>query len=459
VGRGDEAYARLPVPLQHAAVTAFGARWYRLRFGPGYGDALRAFAARDRFDAGQWQRWQQRAVTAVASAAADRVPAYRDRWDRATRAAARRGQLGELPLLAKDDLRADPEMFLDPARRRLGAPLTFPTSGSSGTPLRTYWTVEELRVSMAVREVRSARWAGVSFRQPRATFSGRMVVTDPESAGPFHRWNAVERQAYFSAFHLHAETAEIYADALRRHHIVWGTGYAQSFARLGAALLDGGGPRPQLRAVVTTSEKLSDAHRATIAEAFSCVVREEYSSIENAFFASECEAGSLHVSPDVGVVEILREDGTVTDPGEVGEVVVTGLLGRLQPMIRYRVGDLAAWSDAPCSCSRAMPVLAEVAGRVEDVLTGPDGRRMTRVQGVFYEVPGLIEAQVIQRSSTRFEVRLVSTDPFGDGERALIVERMIERLGSRAEIELVEVDEIARTSAGKFRAVVVEWTP
>ena len=84
MGRADAAYARLPVALQHAAVTAFGARWYQLRFGPGYREAVQAFAGRDRFDATRWQRWQHQAVTAVLSAAADRVPAYRDTWDAST---------------------------------------------------------------------------------------------------------------------------------------------------------------------------------------------------------------------------------------------------------------------------------------------------------------------------------------------------------------------------------------
>ena len=461
MGRADAVYARLPVALQHAAVTVFGARWHRLRFGPGYAEAVQAYADRDRFDPQQWRQWQQRALGAVLSAAAERVPAYRDTWDAATRAAAHRGELDALPLLAKDALRADPGAFLDPARvprglAGVGGPLVFPTSGSSGTPVRTSWTAGELRASMAVREVRSAGWAGVSFRQPRATFSGRIVVPDPDSAGPFYRWNAVEHQVYLSTFHLRDENAERYAEALVRHHVVWGTGYAQSFARLGRALLDGGGPRPRLRAVVATSEKLTEAHRATIAEAFSCVVREEYSSIENVVFASECEAGSLHVSPDVGVVEILRPDGSPAEPGEVGEVVATGLFRRLQPLIRYRIGDLASWSPEPCSCGRAMPVLAEVVGRVEDVLVGPDGRRVTRFHGVFYEIPGLIEAQIVQRSRTRFEVRVVTTDAFGPPGRDLIVARMVDRLGTAAEVDVVVVPDIARTAAGKFPAVVSE---
>ena len=466
MGRLDRVYAGLPVPAQHAAVTAVGARWYWLRFGSGYADMVRGFAARDRFDADQWRAWQARTLRPLLGAAAERVPHYRDTWDAEARAGARRGQLAAVPLLDKEPLRADPTRFLDPARLpspRLGPIdlaagrlLVFPTSGSSGTPVRTIWNARELRASMAVREVRSAGWAGVSFRDPRATFSGRIIIPDPDSDGPFHRWNAIEHQVYFSTFHLRAENAEAYAAALREHEVVWATGYAQSFSRLGRYLLDAGGPRPRLRSVVATSEKLTEADRATIEEAFLCGVREEYSSIENAVFASECELGSLHVSPDAGVVEILRPDGTPTGPGEVGEVVATGFLRRMQPLIRYRIGDLAAWSDEPCGCGRAMPVLAEVVGRVEDVLIGPDGRRVTRFHGVFYEIPGLIEAQIVQRSPRRFSVRVVVTDAFDEQGASVIIGRMIDRLGTAAEVSVDPVDAIERTAAGKFRAVVSE---
>jgi len=458
MGRLDQVYGRLPLPLQHGAVSAFGARWYWLRFGPGYDALVEGFAQRDRFDADQWQAWQLRSLRTLLTAAAERVPHYRDTWDPAARAGARRGELGAIPLLDKEPLRADPTRFLDPGRRPgpPARPLVFPTSGSSGTPVRTIWTASELRASMAVREVRSAGWSGVSFRDPRATFSGRIVVPDPDSDGPFHRWNAVERQAYFSTFHLRAENAQAYAAAFERHGLVWGTGYAQSFSRLGRYLLDQGARRPQLRSVVATSEKLSETDRHTIEEAFGCVVREEYSSIENAVFASECEHGSLHVSPDVGIIEILRPDGTPTGPGEVGEIVATGFLRRLQPLIRYRIGDLAAWSDEPCRCGRAMPVLAEVVGRVEDVLIGPDGRRVTRFHGVFYEIPGLVEAQVVQRTTRRFTVRVVVTEQFDEAGAAVIVARMIDRLGSAAEVDVAPVDSIPRTAAGKFRAVVSE---
>ena len=454
MGRADQLYERLPIPGQHAAVTAYGAYWAWARFGRGYRAHLSAVLARDRWTHDEWEQWQHRALVGVLRDAVDRVPYYRATFSAAQRQAAAAGRLEELPLLEKEPLRADPERFVDPARRPR-RPRVFHTSGSSGTPIATIWSLDELRLSMALREARSARWAGVSFRLPRATFSGRMVEPRADSLGPYHRFNAVERQIYLSPFHLGPDTAPAYAEAFRRHGIQWGTGYAVSFSLLAGYLLDADGPRPSLRAVITTSEELTDPMRERIGAAFGCTVREEYSSVENVLFASECSHGSLHVSPDAGLVEILRPDGTPTDPGEVGEVVATGLFRRVQPMIRYRIGDLASWAPEPCPCGRAMPVLAGVSGRVEDVLVGPDGRELVRFHGVFVGLPGVIEAQVVQEAIDRFRVVVVPDRAFTSVQERDVIDRMRQRLGDVV-VTVERVDQIPRGPSGKFRAVVSE---
>jgi hypothetical protein len=63
---------------------------------------------------------------------------------------------------------------------------------------------------------------------------------------------------------------------------------------------------------------------------------------------------------------------------------------------------------------------------------------------------------VVQRTTRRFTVRVVVTDRFDDAGAAVIVSRMIDRLGSAAEVDVAPVGSIARTAAGKFRAVVSE---
>src|SRR5690606_3246124 len=129
--------------------------------------------------AAEWQAWQQRKLQDVLGTAAAHVPYYRSTWTAAEKRSATAGHLAELPLLEKAPIREDPEVFVR-QDVRVRRPLRLHTSGSTGTPVAALFTVDELRASRAVREVRSAGWAGVSFREPRATFSGRMVVPEAD---------------------------------------------------------------------------------------------------------------------------------------------------------------------------------------------------------------------------------------------------------------------------------------
>jgi phenylacetate-CoA ligase len=448
----------LPIGAQHEAISLYGLYWRRLRFGPGYAAFVQEYAAREHWDTVQWQAWQRQQLQVVLTAAAQHAPYYHQTWNQAQQAAALAGQLTELPLLPKDPLRMAPQSFVRQDIHPRGVQV-FHTSGSTGTPIAVYYTIPELRQSLALREVRSAGWAGTSFRRPRATFSGRMVEPDPASRGPFYRFNRAEKQVYFSAFHLRPDTAAAYVDALRKHRIEWLTGYAVSYFLLARLILDQGLSVPPLKAIITTSEKVTASMRQVMERAFGCRVYEEYSTVENAIFASECEQGRLHVSPDVAVVEILRPDGSACDPGEVGEVVVTSLARTYQPLIRFRLGDLAAWDTAPCPCGRAMPVIQEVVGRIEDVVIGPDGRQMVRFHGVFVNQPHIHEGQVIQEALDRIRLKVVTADGFSAADEADLIQRVQQRLGRTVQVVVEPVVSIPRSKAGKFRAVISYTSP
>ncbi|HQR31445.1 MAG TPA: hypothetical protein PLK30_01825 [Blastocatellia bacterium] len=454
MGRFDKIYAKLPVWAQHAAVSSFGLYWYWQRFGGDYQHSLQDFLARDRFSHEEWQTWQHVKLKELLSAAAEHVPFYRDTWNESEKNAAKAGQLNALPLLEKAPIRANPHSFLR-QDLNLKKPLTFFTSGSTGTPIASLWTAAELRDSMAVREARSANWAGVSFTVPRATFSGRMVEPNPLSQGPFYRFNLVERQVYFSPFHLRQDTARLYVEALRKHKVQWLTGYAVSYYLLAKFILAEKLEVPAtLKAIITTSEKVTAEMRSVMESAFGCRVFEEYSTVENVLFASECEAGRLHVSLDVGVVEILRPDGSCCDPGEVGEVVATSLMHYSQPFVRFRLGDLAAWDGQPCGCGRAMPVIKEVVGRIEDVVTGPDGRQLVRFHGIFVNQPNVCEGQIIQEALDRIRVKIVPTPEFNETDVADIIARVQQRLSDEVQVIVEPVTKIPRTQSGKFKAVI-----
>ena len=216
---------------------------------------------------------------------------------------------------------------------------------------------------------------------------------------------------------------------------------------------------PNLKAMITTSEKLTPEMRIVMERAYGCRVYEEYSTVENAIFASECERGSLHVSPDVAVVEILRADGSPCAPDEPGEVVVTALARVYQPLVRFRLGDMAVWAATPCVCGRQMPVIKEVIGRIEDVILGPDGRQLVRFHGIFVSQPHVREGQIIQEALDQIRVKVVTTDGFGESDVKDIIQRVQQRLGTAVRVIVEPVVSIPRTKAGKFPAVVSNIKP
>lgn len=457
----DQVYARAPIGAQHLMVSVFGARWRWRRFGPGFAQELSGFLERTHFAHEQWREYQTSMLRELLALAVTRIPYYQTAWrglglDLPTIRRFRLEDLSALPLLEKDHVRSAPEAFCIDGKPPPHATVC-PTSGSTGTPVRVYFTNTDFRRAMALREARSCRPAGVSFGAPRATFSGRLVVPDANSRGPFYRFNAFERQVYFSAFHLSPRNAAAYLEPLFRHRTVWGTGYTHAWEQLAGYMLEQGlSPPPSLRAIITTSEKLTPAGRAQIERAFGCRVFQEYGTVEDALFACEHADGRLRVSPDAGIIELRRADGTIVpqDSPEEGETITTAFIRRSQLFIRYRLGDVAAWDPVPDATGLQMPILKDVMGRLEDVVEGPDGRRTVRFHGIFTEVNGVREAQVIQEARDRLRIKVVPTLQFGDDTVREIITRVHARLTTAMHVDVERVDVIPRTSAGKFRAVI-----
>ncbi len=111
-----------------------------------------------------------------------------------------------------------------------------------------------------------------------------------------------------------------------------------------------------LKMVKGTSEKIYDSYQNEVKKAFGQKMISEYGSAESGLIAFECpEGGHMHINMENVIVE-----------EENGEIIVTNLLSRSFPIIRYKLGDFVrlASSDFKCSCGRAHPVILDVLGRV-----------------------------------------------------------------------------------------------
>ncbi|MCC7124222.1 MAG: phenylacetate--CoA ligase family protein [Acidobacteria bacterium] len=447
-------YHRMPTAAQMAAAGAMGLYLRKWRFGKQTERLVADALARDKWTPERWHAYQQERLAHILERAATRVPYYRDYWSRRRSLGDRTSwdQLEHWPVLEKDIVRRMPEAFVadDMDTRRMYCEQT---SGTTGTPLRLWWSRETVREWYALNEARSRRWYGISRQDRWAIVGGRVVAPVTQRQPPFWIWNFALKQLYMSAYHLSPELAPTYLDALVRHRITYLFGYSSGLHALAEAALRLGRTDLRLAVAISNAEPLLDHQRRAIERAFRCPVRETYGLAEIVGGGSECDRGRLHLWPEVGIVEVLAGTQPVA-PGGIGDLVSTGLINPDMPLIRYRTGDAIRLSPASCACGRQMPVVQALEGRCDDLVITADGRRVGRLDTVFKDSNlGLREAQIVQETHTRFTLRYVTAAPATADLEDRLRRRMQEHLGA-VDVTFERVDHILRSAQGKFRAVV-----
>ena len=454
----EKLYSLMPVFIQNAMISAFGFSWQKRRFGGIFSQALEGFKAREGYSIKQWTQYQTVELRKLLAHAFETVPFYnslykKHGYKRTDLENFELEDLSKLPVLKKHDLRKYGKSLLLSAKREKRGQF-FLSSGSTGTPTSILFSNKMHQRWSAAFEARIRNWAGLTRFDSRGMIGGRRVVPDGVGDGPFYRYNFFEKQVYFSAYHISPRTAQDYAYALTKYKPDYMTGYAVSNYLLARIFYEKGIEVPALKAVITSSEKLTKEMRQLFQEVYRCKTYDSYSGVEACGLISENEHGQLLVSPDVGIMEILREDGSTCQPGETGEVFSTGLLNYDQPLIRYRIGDsLKIATDQHTLCGRKMLVVDEIIGRTEDVITGPDGRKMVRFHGIFINLPNVMEGQIIQHTLQDYELKVVCNNPLTMEEQNALIARMTYQLGP-ANFKIIEVKEIPRTKNGKFKAVI-----
>jgi phenylacetate-CoA ligase len=444
-------YAKSPVAVQNVFASGYGLRERIRRYGGTYKELvhelqLHQWASPEELQADQLARLRDQLAWC-----AREVPHYRDQFRELgfdPRDVTSVADLAALPLLDKEVVRADPDRFvpdLNPPKL-----IAQTTGGTTGTPLRYWASVEAVRFNYAAYEARTRRWAGTRFGDRIASIHGQPIVPADDQSGPFWRRNLAFNQLYVSVYHLNDANLPAYIDELEAFDPHAFAGYTSAVHRIAQHILETGDVgRVSPSCILVSSETLTPAVRRDMELAFGCKVFNGYSLGELVAWISECPEGSMHVSTEYGVVELV--DGPAGS-----EIVATGLNNRGMPLIRYRTGDLATASDEPCRCGRHLPVLSSLTGRVDDVVRTPEGSVIgpAPMSLAFQRVARLRRAQVHQDSPDAIRILLEPAPDFSDDDAAFLDRELRKRLGTTLRIDYERVDAIPRTSGGKERLVV-----
>ena len=437
--RGKKFYDSLPVWVQTLAANAVSSRNFRQKYGPVFHEMLERLAQNEKKSRDELMHDQRQTIRRLLVYALQHVPYHREQKFSPD-------NLSDWPILERKTVAAAPEKFLSDefSPRDL---MELHTSGTTGTPLVVRFSKDCHQTEMAFRW-RHKAWADVPFLSSSAYVSGHPVVPADQQRPPFWRVDRVEKRLLCSSYHLAPQNLPYYIEALAKFAPDFVHGYPSSLYVLAQYMIGKDAKRVRPRAVFTASEMLLEFQRAAIEQAFGTKVFNWYGNTEMTCNIVQCAAGGLHYRTDYGVLELL-DDGTM---------ICTGLNNRAMPLIRYRVGDVAAPRAGVCACGCAFPLIERIEGRIEDYVRTPDGRLIGRLDHLFKDVQHVREAQIVQSQLDEIKLRIVRADGYSPLDEQIVLTEARQRLGNTMRVRFEYVDAIERTAGGKFRFIVSQLT-
>jgi len=365
--------------------------------------------------------------------------------------------LQKLPILSKNDLRTHLSEMISrdyPDRSKLRK---HETSGSTGVSVAVYTDDACDQYKRGVT-LRCDEWSGWRRGERIAAL---WSLGDADSVK--FNWREKLRLLLLTRYYVFLNTLSMDEDALNRFtdrmvqyppSLIFG--HAHTFYLYARFLKT---RRPEVRicpkGIITTAMVLYDHERPLIEETFQCKVTNRYGCEEVSLIACECEKHEgLHVNLDSLHVELINFEGKPCLPGEPGRVVVTDLINRAMPMIRYEVGDTAVWNEKSCSCGRTFPMFRQIEGRLADYVVTQDGHYVSGISLTSYfacMIPGFAQIQIIQEEPDRFTFNVVKGADYTTESLRTLDELVKKRFGDTTRHDVVFMDEIPQEASGKYR--------
>jgi len=406
--------------------------------------------------------YQLRQIQQLLRHAAATVPFYRARLAEAGIDPARGLTLDAfraLPLLTRRDIQSAGTALHSDGSLAAYLPVSEThTSGSTGEPVK----VRRTRVDSLLWEAMTLRdhhWHQRNFAGKLAVIRGVANDAQPPRGAVFGSWGAPATELYRTG-PLVKLNSSVDVATQAQWLLCQNPEYLLTYPSIVKALVAwfrNHNEKPsQLREVRTLGETVDPSLRKACSDVLGVTVVDGYSSQEFGYLALQCPvSGLFHVMSESVFLEILDDQGRPCAPGEVGQVVVTGLHNVAMPLLRYTLGDHAE-AGAPCACGRGLPTITRVLGRIRSLLTLPGGQRVRLTMAdVFQDFETVRQYQVIQRTLHDIEVRLFVDRPLGADAEAQLRAALQAAMGHPFHLSFIYFSaELPRGPGNKFEEFV-----
>lgn len=335
--------------------------------------------------------------------------------------------LVKIPLLLKSDIQESPEKFIpEKLPRGEKAAGWSNSSGSTGPPLRVFRSMRSRKMEMAMLQ-RQFRWYRLDPRESQAWIRRPDFLPVPPNNHQIRLGETLYKPTWpglgdifntgpYIAFSL-TNPVEKKIEWLKFYNPGSLRTVSSELERLALAF-QGQYPIKGLKGFRAAGERLTPGMRHRIEKTFGVPVHISYGLNELGWNATRCsEGGRYHINTESCLAEVVRDDGTPCESGELGTVAITQYDNVVMPIIRYNTGDVAQAIDGVCPCGRMMPSIGDIIGRISDraypvdILTIADKLR-EMIEFLPEHLSSTIRGyQVHHHKTNDFSLRLIAAAP------------------------------------------------
>ena len=354
-----------------------------------------------------------------------------------------------IPLLTKEDIKNNPESLISNNYQKENMHHKR-TGGSTGVPIHLYVDNYAMNFKRAAVH-RHNSWANYLPGMKRASLWGDTDKIYSFSDKMYMK--LYERTIYLDTLNMDDANMFKFVEKLKQFKPKSLMGHGHSLYYFTRFLLDNNIANIRFNGIISTAETLFDNERKVIEDLFGNIVFDRYGCEELSIIASECEKHEgLHINAEGLYVEVI--DGDDTTPGEL---VITDLVNKGMPFIRYKIGDMATILNTPCSCGRGLPRLGKVFGRVTDILYTPEGKKISGVSILdtfVIHIKGFNQVQIIQNKIDHVLFKIVKDKYYSDNSLKKLKETVVKIFGPQMNFTIEFVDNIPKTARGKFQFTI-----
>ncbi|MCG7844530.1 MAG: AMP-binding protein [Methanomassiliicoccales archaeon] len=254
--------------------------------------------------------------------------------------------LDKVPLTEPADLAEEPFLFLCQSQSKIAR--TFSTSGTSGKNKRLFYTRDDL-LNIIDSIAAALRSAGLKSSETLHIMFPAVVAWDPSLMLEGACKVAGLKSVVCSAVDVDEQIKVMEQEQTR---VI--IGLTSFIYRVTVLARDKYDLRSLgLKAIICSSEPLSEAVRREMEEAWGCKCLSQYGMTEMGLATTiECyKQTGLHINEADFMVEVIDPDtGKRLPHGQEGELVWTSLSFQGSPLLRYRSYDISHYTMPPCEC-------------------------------------------------------------------------------------------------------------